>query len=464
MPQVRSRGRWVAALLLPLLLGGCANWKDYFVTYSEQVGELRTQLRTGHADEARKAVRESTPGDNNYLLDRLEEGRIALLAGDMTGSRRAFDAADKAISADDLAARYRVSSALQQGGSLLTNDQTIAYQPADFERTLLHHYLALDYLFANDRQGALVELRRANQEQEAAAERRARDVADAEQAALSQQLSQQAPSMDRLIGSAKSGFWNPYTFFFSALLYEADGNLNDAWVDLQRAYQLAPDQPSVQDALLRLARLRGSADELADIEKKVGRKAPPADPTSGQLVVLYEEGLIPLRRELWLPLPISTSAGDFRTFTVALPYYDNWSEPSLPLTISAGGVHGQASELGNIEALAAYDLKERLPGMVTRQLLRLFAKEQVRQVASQQANDIGNLVVGIFNTLSEHADTRSWSTLPARASVWSASLPAGSQSVELNGRRERVVINPGRTTLVWVNRVAPDLQIRTISL
>ncbi|MGL5286356.1 MAG: COG3014 family protein, partial [Aeromonas sp.] len=226
----------------------------------------------------------------------------------------------------------------------------------------------------------------------------------------------------------------------------------------------APDQPSVQDALLRLARLRGSADELADIEKKVGRKAPPADPTSGQLVVLYEEGLIPLRRELWLPLPISTSAGDFRTFTVALPYYDNWSEPSLPLTISAGGVHGQASELGNIEALAAYDLKERLPGMVTRQLLRLFAKEQVRQVASQQANDIGNLVVGIFNTLSEHADTRSWSTLPARASVWSASLPAGSQSVELNGRRERVVINPGRTTLVWVNRVAPDLQIRTISL
>ena len=115
-------------------------------------------------------------------------------------------------------------------------------------------------------------------------------------------------------------FQNAYTFYFSAVLYEAAGDLNDAWVDYQRGYQIAPDNRSLQDALLRLAVLRGAPDEIRETEKKVGRKAPLPAKNQGQLVVLFEDGLIPARRELFLPLPISTSRGDFRTFTVAIPY------------------------------------------------------------------------------------------------------------------------------------------------
>ena len=77
----------------------------------------------------------------------------------------------------------------------------------------------------------------------------------------------------------------------------------------------------------------------------------------------------------------------------------------------------QTSELVRLEALAAKDLQERLPGMLTRQALRLVAKEQVRRTAAKEG-DVGNILVGIFNTLSERADTRSWLTLPAQASSW----------------------------------------------
>ena len=59
------------------------------------------------------------------------------------------------------------------------------------------------------------------------------------------------------------------------MLYEAAGDLNDAWVDYQRGYQIAPDNQSLQDALLRLARLRGSPRNSGETEQRMGRKAPP---------------------------------------------------------------------------------------------------------------------------------------------------------------------------------------------
>lgn len=151
-------------LLAGLLLGGCASqWKDMFVSYSDQMVPLRNQLLLGHAAEALPEVRESTPGDDTFVLDQLEKGRIAWLAGQDGPSKQAFAAADSRLAWEDNQAEYRLSQGLAQAGSLLTNDQTLAYQAPDYERTMLHHYLALNYLQRGDADGALVEVRRANQ-------------------------------------------------------------------------------------------------------------------------------------------------------------------------------------------------------------------------------------------------------------------------------------------------------------
>ncbi|AHE49082.1 hypothetical protein AH4AK4_1624 [Aeromonas hydrophila 4AK4] len=464
-------------LLAGLLLGGCASrWQDLFVSYSDQMVPLRNQLLLGHAAEALPKVRESTPGDDTYVLDQLERGRIAWLAGQDAISKQCFAAADSRLAWEDNQARYRLSQGLAQAGSLLTNDQTMAYRAPDYERTMLHHYLALNYLQRGDAEGALVEVRRANQVQERALKARADEVRKAKEKSeeseaegeMRQLMSRGAPELDRLIGQVKNGFQNAYTFYFSGVLYEAAGDLNDAWVDYQRGYQIAPDNQSLQDALLRLARLRGSPDELKETEKKVGRKAPPLAKDQGQLVVLFEDGLIPARREIFLPLPISTSSGDFRTFTVAVPYYDNRASDTGPLTVSVGKQAGRTSSLVRLEALAAKDLQERLPGMLTRQALRLVAKEQLRRSAAKEGGDVGNILVGIFNTLSERADTRSWLTLPAEASSWQGVLPAGEVQLQLGAgsamRTLPLTVHAGRTTLVWVQRLGAGLSTRVMPL
>ncbi len=464
-------------LLAGLLLGGCASrWQDLFVSYSDQMVPLRNQLLLGHAAEALPEVRESTPGDDTYVLDQLERGRIAWLAGQDAISKQGFAAADSRLAWEDNQARYRLSQGLAQAGSLLTNDQTMAYRAPDYERTMLHHYLALNYLQRGDAEGALVEVRRANQVQERALKARADEVRKAKEKSeeseadgeMRQLMSRGAPELDRLIGQVKNGFQNAYTFYFSGVLYEAVGDLNDAWVDYQRGYQIAPDNQSLQDALLRLARLRGSADELKETEKKVGRKAPPPAKDQGQLVVLFEDGLIPARREIFLPLPISTSSGDFRTFTVAVPYYDNRASDTGPLMVSVGKQAGRTSSLVRLESLAAKDLQERLPGMLTRQALRLVAKEQLRRSAAKEGGDVGNILVGIFNTLSERADTRSWLTLPAEASSWQGMVPAGEVQLQLGAgsamRTLPLTVHAGRTTLVWVQRLGAGLSTRVMPL
>ncbi|NEX89616.1 hypothetical protein G4923_13030 [Aeromonas rivipollensis] len=464
-------------LLAGLLLGGCASrWQDLFVSYSDQMVPLRNQLLLGHAAEALPKVRESTPGDDTYVLDQLEKGRIAWLAGQDGVSKQGFAAADSRLAWEDNQARYRLSQGLAQAGSLLTNDQTMAYRAPDYERTMLHHYLALNYLQRGDAEGALVEVRRANQVQERALKARADEVRKAKEKSeeseadgeMRQLMSRGAPELDRLIGQVKNGFQNAYTFYFSGVLYEAVGDLNDAWVDYQRGYQIAPDNQSLQDALLRLARLRGSADELKETEKKVGRKAPPPAKDQGQLVVLFEDGLIPARREIFLPLPISTSSGDFRTFTVAVPYYDNRASDTGPLMVSVGKQAGRTSSLVRLESLAAKDLQERLPGMLTRQALRLVAKEQLRRSAAKEGGDVGNILVGIFNTLSERADTRSWLTLPAEASSWQGMVPAGEVQLQLGAgsamRTLPLTVHAGRTTLVWVQRLGAGLSSRVMPL
>jgi len=184
--------------------------------------------------------------------------------------------------------------------------------------------------------------------------------------------------------------------------------------------------------------------------------------------VLFEDGLIPARRELFLPLPISTSHGDFRTFTVAIPYYDNRASDTGPLTVTLGKRVEQTSELVRLEALAAKDLQERLPGMLTRQALRLVAKEQMRRTAAKEGGDVGNILVGIFNTLSERADTRSWLTLPAQASSWQGMVPAGEVNLTLGAgaaqRQLPLTIHSGRTTLVWVQRLGAGLTTRVMPL
>ena len=74
-------------------LVGCASVGALFISYSEAMQPVRLQLQLGQWSEAQAAIPDSSVGDNNYVLDRLQQGRIAFLRRDWSGSQRSWMAA-----------------------------------------------------------------------------------------------------------------------------------------------------------------------------------------------------------------------------------------------------------------------------------------------------------------------------------------------------------------------------------
>ena len=122
----------------------------------------------------------------------------------------------------------------------------------------------------------------------------------------------------------------------------------------------------------------------------------------------------------------------------------------------------------NVQALAYRDLKDRIPGIATRNVTRAAVKIAAQQVANNvnTRSDVGNvaLMAGVFavnaiSTAITEADTRAWQTIPEHVHLARFNLPAGAESVvvrnALTGRACEVKIPAaGRgTRLVWISDV-----------
>lgn len=244
--------------------------------------------------------------------------------------------------------------------------------------------------------------------------------------------------------------------------------MNDAYVDYRRAYELIPDNIFLQQDLVRVSGKLGLTNERSGYQKKFGINNEQLDSqsASGQVVVVSEFGLIPLMQEIYLPVPIISSNGSFKSYTLALPSYPSHDYTAVTSSIQIDGVMERQSVLMSFNELAAYSLQERLPGIITRQLLRLGTKEWMRHEASKTGGDVGGLLVGVYNMLSEHADTRSWSTLPSDVMLWRGALSPGNHSIMVgSGQVVSVPVTKNRTTLVWVQQTGshPVAVVRQIS-
>ena len=91
----------------------------------------------------------------NALLLLLEKGKVAHLQKNYAQSNVYFNQADLVIEDYNKSVKdYLVSSTL--------NAQQAIYKAEEFEKILIHYYKALNYIYLNDFEGALVEAKRIN--------------------------------------------------------------------------------------------------------------------------------------------------------------------------------------------------------------------------------------------------------------------------------------------------------------
>jgi hypothetical protein len=464
-------------LILVALIGGCSStaFNDLFNHYSQQMRAVRQAQQLGDFQKAISFIPSRSKSNNSYNLSLLEKARLEFLANNYMQSQKDFEQAYQLIQKAQLGAKIELSRGVENIAAVMSNDNAIRYDIPLYEQGMLHSYQALNYIAQHDLSGALVEVRRANLVQERALTTYAKSIHSfqeriAEQGLHHEKLYRQYPAMNNTIGNIKNGFQNAFTFYLSALLYEASGQSNDAYIDYKKALEIIPDNSFLQQDVWRLANALVMSDDITLLKKSLPEEVTNSniDDSHQGVVFIIEDGIVEAKQEIAINLPIYTSKNNMRFYSVALPSYQNNLATYSPLRVNYQGINYQSEELVRLQSLAAKQLKDELPSIVTRQIIRLIAKEEVRQQLERKNGDIGNIFASIYNIASEKADTRSWSTLPDSIQIMRLNLPNGEHQLNLNinGRDQQVKVSvmPNKITLMKLTSIGINNQYETYNL
>jgi len=426
-------------LLLAFSFLGC-------VSVQEEALAARRALETGNAQPALEWCDDlATDSVYSKNLGAVEAGRVRLLTGDTAGAETWFrKAVDSAIDRKERAPKIKlgdVGNALLS--STVTDDRTREYYLPPYELNFALQYAILSQMLNGKREDALVDARLAVYVQDNLAETYGADVqkkvsgSDSKaNASADRATSDQTAQLAEMMAASRNSWENPVLWWLTGVLFEADGDTDMAWQSYRKAFAVRGD-------CAVFARDAKRADE--------GLKVPLPD--KARLIVLYEEGFVPMRESLKIPVPIYTGFG------IDIPMYNDKSA-YRPNAVAISGATNlvAASPALDVRALAARDLSEQLPGVILRNITRAAVQAGAQAAANAAGNEyaqIGVFVANVVVTAMRKADTRSWVTLPNGQQVWSedAMAPGAYQvGVNVNGRTVAVpvTLGAGETAFVWI--------------
>ncbi|MDO8954499.1 MAG: hypothetical protein Q7V63_06600 [Gammaproteobacteria bacterium] len=481
MNQKAARVWLKASLLLVcgMLLSGCAT-SSVFSPYPDQMSGIRAKLNaSGYASSIKTLSKGADSTDHD--LYNMELGRVQQLSGNYPASISTYTKVINSVQQQQLAAKIQMSNILAQTGSLMTNDNALPYRVKGYELIFLYNYQVLNYLAIGDVQDALVSIRRSDQQQQWYVQQHQYELQQAKEMADKKSWSldptQYGPSKATYLvaKNVTDPMQNGFAYYLSGLVYEATGDYNNAFISLQNAIAIQPNNSYLQTKLLEVLEERGgSPSQFQYYMKQFGlTKAPVIPQHSGQVVVIYEQGLVPPMTSASYPLNIQ---GASQIFT--FPVYKATSSVAPVLSVSmqdnkALTALGQTQSVVNVEAIAAKNLTDEYPLIFIREALRVVTQTAVLTSSANNSNATeGNkladaLAATLYMSLMAGADLRSWLTLPNTVQIYQGYLPPASISLILatDGIKQIVplTIQANKTIIVWVVNTDNNLQVKLIN-
>ncbi len=414
--KVRLQGLG-ALFTLALLVESCAMSSEFYRDVDRDLG-------AGQYNAAAKVVENNREkyGDNSSVLYNLESGLLLHYAGEYRSSSVHLLAGEKKM--EDL-----YTQSVSKGiGSVVLNDNLLPYEGEDFEKVFVNLFLALNYARAGNLEDAIVEARK-----------------------VDLKLNEYSRQYD----GKNSYKQDAFVRYIMGVLYEANGETNDAFISYRHAYEAykaydtlyATGCPSyLKSDLVRTAGELGFQEDLQEYERTFGMKYTESRQDDGTLLVLIYSGKGPVKEEVKLKVSIMDDDGTVHTFVAAIPKFHSRQNGvrSYTVSVSGGGISEEKpAEVGeNVEAIAAKNLDERI-GLIYlktagRALLKFLAaekakKEMKKKNDSQMANFLTSLVVDAAYDASEKADVRTWRSLPHDIQIVRLQLPAGTYSLGVAG-------------------------------
>lgn len=433
-----------------LLLSGC-------LSYDQKAASAVAAIACGDTSSALKWSTDLADSSRSSRLGVVETGRIAMLAASNTLSEACFRRAiDSAIDHKEKDPVIKLGDAVGTAmAATVTDDWSMEYYLSPYEINLALEYGILAELFNGRREDALVDARLACYVQdklgdEYGADLKKRAEGSGNREEIDRIVGEQNQALNEMIAATRNSWENPVLWWLTGVLFEADGDWEAAGQSYRRAGTTGSGNPFFE----------------ADMRRADTARRTPA-PGRAKLVVVYEDGFVPRRAALKIPLRI------YATMSIDIPTYPNIGAYA-PHTIAFGGSKGpQPAALGlNIRSLAGRTLSESLPGVITRNVTRAAVNVGIQAAGRSSKNDyvkLGAEIVNLLMVATRKADTRSWVTLPDAQYVWcDDDMPPGDYqfAVTIDGVSSSVPVSlsAGGTTLLWIAGGGSLLRYQTATI
>jgi len=441
---MKSKATMSGFALLPALCGlalllasGCSMLR----AYPQQMRSVQNAFAHGNYEHAASELEAMAPARRDKLCHLFELGTVRHTMGDYKASNTLFLAAVGLSREFDERAAVSLRDSAAFTAALLINDKAMSYRGSPFERVLLHTYLAMNFLMQRDLEGARVEILRAYAKQKEAREEHAKRIDKTKKEATKRKLDTSAivkkvraqyNDQQALLKKAGNVYQNAFTYYLSAVVYELGGEIDDAYIDVKTVHALNPNFLPARRDLLRHSRKLGFLSDYEAWKEEFGADLEESLPAGhGEIVLLYQCGLAPVKEEVKFAFPIPVKKR-FSMVTVAIPKYRSRPDPVHAAKLSAdGNCLGTTQALMDVEATAVRDLWDQAAEIAVRQLLRAAGRVAAAEYARREMGPLAFLAVLFVSHMVEQADLRSWLTLPHDFQVLRAALPAGSHRIEM---------------------------------
>jgi hypothetical protein len=426
-----------------LFLFGCS-------TYNQSLTSYYKNVYAGNYPQAEKDL------DNNGLIQKprnkllflMEKGRIAHLRGQYALSNQYFNNADQLLDSGSL------NGVADAAVGVLLNSMSQTYKGEDFEKFMVHYYKALNYLYLNNTEDAIVEARR---------------------------ITLQAQEQGDKFNNKDNRYSNDaFSLMLQGMLYEKNNDVNNAFISYRNAaeiYLKSPDQTfygtpmpfTLKQDVIRTAKLNGFTTEADQFETTFGIQYKPEKPSDGgELILFWENGLAPVKTQvdLFFSLVRHSDGGLFfvdgagievpfnysgdrnrvnlksvESMRVAFPKYVAQEPYYLSGSVNVNDEQIPLIKAEDINELAFKTLQQRtlkeMGKVLSRLAVKKIAEYSLRAAATTSDGKTNGILEGLgygvqlYSLLSEKADTRNWQSLPAYISYARVPLQKGSNKVTI---------------------------------
>ncbi|GJL55239.1 MAG: hypothetical protein NPIRA02_23710 [Nitrospirales bacterium] len=441
---------------------GCSSFGSHY-------SNVEKSLLAGNPEQADHIIQETQKdyGQRSHLLYLMDRGMTLHLAGRYQDSNTFLEEADALIE-DFYTTRIR-----DEAAAILVNETQLPYQGDPYEQVMVNVIKMLNYACLDDVSAALVEARR-----------------------IDHRLNVLADTVDD-----DSYREDPFARYVTGVLYEASGDLNNAFIAYRKAaegYRLAESWSQVtlplilQEDLLRTTQALGLSEEFHDYQQAFPDAAEPFvhEQDMAEIVIISMNGRGPTKTDLLLDLPISLDALHLMVLTkqgfgrshrrmrgpdavlfglqgdivrVALPQVLQQPSPVAYSTIRADNgtktYQRDTQRMYDVDAVAKKNLDDAYTSLVVRAVARaamkMAAAVGIGYGAQAAVNKESQALVGlvaasvakIFAILTEEADIRTWRTLPGEFQATRLLVPPGTYSITIDSYDTRGNVLPGPVTL-----------------